>query len=100
MLEGKTIAGQQAVRVQCSIHTYESEIAVQAIISYKRLADQNFMVHPRRHGLYFQDERLEIFVPGITEEERRPHAARFDKVVAIMLQSVPLGLTSAVCIPP
>ncbi len=58
------------------------------------------MVHPRRHGLYFQDERLEIFVPGIIEEEGRPHAARSDKVVAIMLQSVPLGLTSAVYIPP
>ena len=58
------------------------------------------MVHPRRHGLYFQDERLEIFVPGITEEEGRPHAARLDKVVAIMLQSVPLGLTSAVGISP
>ncbi len=82
MLEGKTIAGQQAVRVQFNIHMYEAEIAVH---SYKWLADQNFMVHPRRHGLYFQDERLEIFVPGITEEEGRPYAARLDKVVAIML---------------
>ncbi len=100
MLEGKTIAGQQAVRVQCSIHMYEAEIEVQAILSYKWLADQNFMVHPRRHGLYFQDERLEIFVPGITKEEGRKHAARLDKVVAIMLQSVPLGLTSAVGISP
>ncbi len=90
MLEGKTIAGQQAVRVQCSIHMYEAEIAVQAILSYKWLANQIFMVHPRRHGLYLQDERLEIFVPGITEEEGGPHAARLDKVVAIMLQSVPL----------
>jgi hypothetical protein len=44
-----------------------------------------FMVYPRRHALYFQDERLEIFVPGITEEEGRPHTARLDKVVAIML---------------
>ncbi len=100
MLEGKNIAGQQAVRMQCSIHMYEAEIAVQAILSYKWLADQNFMVHPRRHGLYFQGERLDIFVPGITEEEGRPHAARLDKVVAIMLQSVPLGLTSAVGISP
>ncbi len=72
---------------------------MQAILSYKLLADQNFMVHLRRHGLYFQDERLEIFVPGITEEEGRPHAARLDKVVVIMLQSVPLGLTYTVCIP-
>ncbi len=100
MVEGKTISGQQAVGVQCSIHTYEAEIAVQAILSYKWLADQNFMVHPRRHGLYFQDEHLEIFVPVITEEEGRPHAARLDKVVAIMWQSVPLGLTSAVGISP
>jgi hypothetical protein len=68
MLEGKTIAGQQAVRVQCSIHMHEAEIAVQAILLYKWLADQNFMVHACRHGLYFQDERLEIFVPEITEE--------------------------------
>ncbi len=100
MLEGRTIAGQQAVRVQCSIHMYEAEIAVQAILSYNWLADQNFMVHPRRHGFYFQDERLEIFVPGITEEEGWPHSACLDKVVAIMMQSVPLGLTSTVCIPP
>ncbi len=100
MLEGKTIAGQQAVRMHCSIHMYEAEIAVQAILSYKWLADQNFMVHPRRHGLYFQDERLEFFVPGKTEEEGRPHAARLNKVVAIMLQSLPLGLKSAVHIPP
>ncbi len=78
---------------------YEAEIAVQAILSYKWLADQNFMVYPRRHGLYFQDERLETFVPGITEEEGRPHAARLDKVVDIIMQSVPLGLKSTVCNP-
>jgi hypothetical protein len=94
-MEGKTVAGQQSVKVRCSIHMYEAEISVQAILSYKWLADQNFVVHPRRHGLYFQDERLEIFVHGITEEEGRPQAARLDKVVAILLQSVPLGLTTA-----
>ncbi len=57
------------------------------------------MVHPLRHGLYFQEERLEIFVAGKTEEEGQPHAARLDKVVAIMLQSVLLGLTSTAYTP-
>ncbi len=57
------------------------------------------MACSRRHGLFFQEECLEIFVPEKTEEEGRPHAARLDKVVAIMLQSIPLGLTSAASTP-
>ena len=91
-MDGKTIEGQQPVRVQTSIHMYEAEISAQAILSYKWLADQNFLVHPRRHGLYFQDENVEVFIPGISEEGSRTQVARLDKVVAIRLQSVPMGL--------
>ncbi len=98
MLEGKPLQGN-AVRVQCTIHMYEAEISMQAILSYKKLADQIFKVHLLRHGFYFQDERLEIFVPGITKEEGWPHAARLDKVVAIMMQSITLGLKSTACNP-
>ena len=92
IMDGKTIEGQQPVRVQTSIHMYEAEISAQAILSYKWLADQNFLVHPRRHGLYFQDENVEVFIPGISEEGNRTQVARLDKVVAIRLQSVPMGL--------
>ena len=52
-------------------------------------SSQAWVILPRRAS--------EIFVPEITEEEGRPHAARLDNVVAIMLQSVPLGKTSAFC---
>ena len=71
---------------------YEAEISAQAILSYKWLADKNFLVHPRRHGLYFQDENVEVFIPGISEEGSRTQVARLDKVVTIRLQSVPMGL--------
>ena len=57
---------------------YEANIKVEAIISYKWLADQNFVVHPRRHGLYFQDEHIQVFIPGIEKEEKeRSHCGRF-----------------------
>ena len=91
-MDGKTIEGQQPVRVQTSIHMYEAGISAQAILSYKCLAGQNFLVHPRRHGLNFQDENVEVFIPGISEEGNRTQVARLDKVVAIRLQSVPMGL--------
>jgi hypothetical protein len=69
---------------------YEANITVQAIISYKWLADQNFMVHPRRHGLYFQDENIQVFIPGIEKEEKE-FTTRLDKVVAMKLEAVPVG---------
>jgi hypothetical protein len=90
-MEGKAVVGQQPVKIQCALHMYEADISVQAILSYKWLADQNFIVHPRRHGLYFQDENLEVFVSGLQGEDKRP-SARLDKVVAIRLQEVPIGL--------
>jgi hypothetical protein len=37
MMERKIVARQQAFRVQCSIHMYEAEISVKAILSYKPL---------------------------------------------------------------
>ena len=91
-MEGKAVVGQQPVKIQCALHMYEADISVQAILSYKWLADQNFIVHPRRHGLYFQDENLEVFVSGLQGEDKRP-SARLDKVVAIRLQEVPIGIT-------
>ena len=66
---------------------YTANITVQAIISYKWLADQNFMVHPRRHGLYFQDENIQVFIPGIEKEEKE-FTTRLDKVVAMKLEWV------------
>ena len=71
---------------------YEANITVQAIISYKWLADQNFMVHPRRHGLYFQDENIQVFIPGIEKEEKE-FTTRLDKVVAMKLEAVPVGFS-------
>ncbi len=47
--------------------------------------------YPRSHGLYFQDENLEVFVTGLQGEDKRP-SALLDKVVAIRLQEVPIGL--------
>ncbi len=52
-MEGKAVVGQQPVKIQCALHMYEADISVQAILSYQWLAYQNFIVHPRRHGLYF-----------------------------------------------
>jgi nucleoside-diphosphate kinase len=65
---------------------YEANITVQAIISYKWLADQNFMVHPRRHGLFFHDENIQVFIPGIEKEEKE-FTTRLDKVVAMKLEA-------------
>ncbi len=64
-MEEKAVVGQQPVKIQCDLHMYEADISVQAILSNKWLADQNFIVHPRRHGLYFQDENLEVQTFGI-----------------------------------
>jgi hypothetical protein len=83
-MEEKAIVSQQRVKFQCALHMYEADISVQAILSNKCLADQNFTVHPRRCGLYFQDENLEVFVSGLQGEYKRP-SARLDKVVAIRL---------------
>ena len=91
-LVGHDIESQRDVHVQCGIHMYEANITVQAIISYKWLADQNFMVHPRRHGLYFQDENIQVFIPGIEKEEKE-FTTRMDKVVAMKLEAVPVGFS-------
>ncbi len=64
-MEGNAVVGQQPVKIKCALNMYEADISVQAILSYKWLADQNLIVHPRRHGLYFQDEILEVFVSGL-----------------------------------
>jgi hypothetical protein len=48
------------------------------------------MVHPRRHGLYFQDENIQVFIPGIEKEEKE-FTTRLDKVVAMKLEAVPVG---------
>ncbi len=88
-MEGKSVVGQQPVKIQCALHMYKADISVQAILSYKWLADQNFIVHPRRHGLYLC--HLEVFVSGLKGEDKRP-SARLDKVLATRLQEVPLGL--------
>ncbi len=90
-MKGKARVGQQPVKIQCALHMYEADISVQAILSYKWLADQNFIVSPRRHVLYFQYENFEVFVSGLQGEDKRP-SARLDKVVAIRLQEVPIGL--------
>ncbi len=62
---GHDIESQRNVHFQGAIHMYEANITVQAIISYKWLTDQNFWVNPRRHGLYFQVENIQVFIPGI-----------------------------------
>ncbi len=38
-MEGKAVVGQQPVKIQCALHMYEADISVQAILSYKWLAD-------------------------------------------------------------
>jgi cytochrome c oxidase subunit 2 len=44
----------------------QMKIVVDSESDYQKwLADQNFIVHPRRHGPYFQDENLEVFVSGL-----------------------------------
>ncbi len=90
-MEGKAVVGQLPVKIQCSVHIYEVNISVQAILSYRWLAYQNFIVHPRRHFLYFQDENLKVFVSGHQGKDKRP-SAHLDKVVAIRLQDVLTGL--------
>jgi len=87
---GNDISSQQDIRIQCPIHLYEANIKVQAIVSYKWLADQNFMIHPRRHGLYYHDEHIQVFIPGIVREETN-FVPRTDKVIAMRLEAVPLG---------
>ncbi len=90
-MEGKAVVGQKHVKIQCALHMYEADILGKAILYNKLLADQNFIVHPRRHGLYFQDKNLEIFESGHQGEDKRP-SARLDKVDAIHLQEVPIGI--------
>ncbi len=70
--------------------SYEANITVKAIISYKWLADQNLLVQPRRHGLYFQDENIQVFNPGIEKEEKE-FTTRLDKVVALKMEVVTVG---------
>ncbi len=76
---GHDIESQRNVHVQCVIQMYEENIKVQAIKSYKWLADQNLMLYARRHGLYYQDENIQVLIPGI-ENEEKDFTTRLDKV--------------------
>ena len=48
------------------------------------------MIHPRRHGLYYHDEHIQVFIPGVDREET-VFVPRTDKVIAMRLEAVPLG---------
>jgi hypothetical protein len=48
------------------------------------------MIHPRRHGLYYHDEHIQVFIPGIDREET-VFVPRTDKVISMRLEAVPLG---------
>ena len=63
-MDCKTIEGQQPVRVESSIHMYEAEISAQAILSYKWLADQNFLVQPVVMIYIFRTKILKFLYQG------------------------------------
>ena len=51
--------------LKCPIHLVEADITVDAILSYGWLAQHNFLVNPRRHGICHQDTQGMIWIDGI-----------------------------------
>ena len=64
---------QTWVEIHCPIHLYEARITAEVILSYSWLANQNLLVNPRRHALYYRDENLSVCMPGIGKNPSRPH---------------------------
>ena len=49
----------------CPIRFYEADIPLDAIFSYAWLAEGDFCVNPRRHGLLFKDEEGLVWIEGL-----------------------------------
>jgi hypothetical protein len=72
VLEGVEIDTNSPLEIQSPIHFYEANIAAQAILSYGWLGEQNFLVNPRRHGLFFQDGNHQVWL-GVLSKAKEPH---------------------------
>jgi len=87
-LEGTEMDTKQPMEIIFPIELYEANIATQAILSYRWLAEQNLSVEPRRHRLCYRDHQVEVSIPGIRSEgEELP--LRADKVVSLQLINIP-----------
>ena len=56
---------QTWIEIHCPIHFYEAQITAEAILSYSWLANQNLLVNPRRHALYYRDQDVSVYMPGV-----------------------------------
>jgi hypothetical protein len=52
-------------KLTCPIRFYEADIPLDAIFSYAWLAEGDFCINPRRHGLLFKDDEGMVWIEGI-----------------------------------
>ena len=88
VLGGNEIDTKVWIEIHCPIHFYEAKISAEAILSYSWLANQNLLVNPRRHGLFYHDQGMSVFMPGI-EKTDKVTPTRVAPVVSVRLIQSP-----------
>jgi hypothetical protein len=73
VLGGTEEDSQTWVEIHCPIHFYEAQITAEAILSYRWLANQNLLVNPRRHALYYRDKDISVCMPGVEKKPPNVH---------------------------
>jgi hypothetical protein len=65
--QGKELDTGHRQGLMCPVELYEADIAVDAIISYAWLAECDFLVNPRRHGLLYRDQQGMVWLEVVRE---------------------------------
>ena len=63
--QGRDPESNTKQKLTCPIRFYEADIPLDAIFSYAWLAEGDFCVNPRRHGLLFKDEEGMVWIEGL-----------------------------------
>ena len=64
-LRGMIVDTGRPQGLKCPIQLIEADITVDLILSYGWLAQHNFLVNPRRHGICHQDHQGMVWIEGI-----------------------------------
>ena len=79
--------------LRCTVSMVEADITIDAILSYGWMAEHNFLVNPRRHGICHQDESGMVWVEGI----RKVRAAAIFAEPAGAISMVHTNVTDEKC---
>lgn len=90
VIGGSEVDTKVWVEIHCPIQLYEAKITAEAILSYSWLANQNLLINPRRHGLFYRDSSMSVFMPGVKKTDNAP-PARVAPVTSIRLIQTPGG---------